>query len=70
MKAELELMKSKLDNPESNRDMQNDVSKNIEIDLETEDSDINRSFNDKEVSNEIDKGKQRSKKSWQINCWK
>ena len=70
MKAELELMKSKLDNPESNRDMQNDVSKNIEIDLETEDSDINRSFNDKEVSNEINKGKQRSKKSWQINCWK
>ena len=42
-----------MDNPESNRDIQDDVSKNIEIDQETEDSDINRAFNDKEESNEI-----------------
>ena len=52
MKAEFQLMKSKLNNPESNRDMQDDVSKKIEIYLETDDSDIIRSFNDKE-SNEI-----------------
>ena len=50
MKADLELMKSKL---ESNRDKLDDVSKNIEIELETENSDINRSFIDKEESNEI-----------------
>ena len=50
MKAELELLKSKL---ESNRDKLDDVSKNIEIELETENSDINRSFIDKEESNEI-----------------
>ena len=53
MKVELELMKSKLEYPESNRDMQDAVSKYVEVDFETEDSDINRSFNDNEESNQI-----------------
>ena len=35
MKVELELMKSKLEYPESNRDMQDAVSKYVEVDFET-----------------------------------
>ena len=52
MKAELSTMKSKLDNPEPNTDIQ-EVGESIEVELETEDSDFNKSFNDDEESNDI-----------------
>ena len=52
MKAELNIMKSKLDNPEANTDIQ-EVDESIEVELETEDSDFNKSFNDDEESNDI-----------------
>ena len=45
-------MKSKLGNPEANTDFQ-DVGESIEVELETEDSDFNKSFNDDEESNKI-----------------
>ena len=48
-KAELELMKSKFDNPESNTDIQDGINENIEVDLETEDYEIKRYFNEDEI---------------------
>ena len=47
MKAEHNLMKLELHKPEANTDIE-DVGESIEAELETQDSDFNRSFNNDE----------------------